>query len=35
MQEVCDLEDALTNGAPNIERTCENIGRLIEINKRT
>ncbi|MDR7869819.1 MAG: glycerate kinase [Tissierellaceae bacterium] len=31
MQGVSDLDDALKHGAANIERTCENIGRLISI----
>ena len=30
---VCDLERALKEGAKNIERTCENIARLIKITR--
>lgn len=30
MQGVSDLDEALEKGASNIERTCENIGRLIK-----
>lgn len=33
MQGVSDLDDALENGAKNIERTCENIGRLIRTSR--
>lgn len=33
MQGVSELDDALKDGASNIERTCENIGRMIKILK--
>ena len=33
MQGVSDLDDALKNGSNNIERACENIGRLIKTSR--
>ncbi|NLY46478.1 MAG: glycerate kinase [Tissierella sp.] len=33
IQGVCDLDEALENGAVNIEKTCENIGRLIKTSR--
>lgn len=32
MQGVCDLDEALQKGEENIERTCESIGRIINLN---